>query len=98
MTAELSAAERLSLDALAARVEKIMRGMTPAKRMQFVERLADLAGVTLISEATAEAIDTAYAKMRGGLPVDEDELAAIRYAVAAASPAPAQGDLWRPDA
>ena len=56
----LTPAERAAMDWLMPRVEAMMRRMTPARRMQFVEKLADLAGVTLISQATAAAIDDAH--------------------------------------
>jgi hypothetical protein len=73
-----------------------------------VERHCDAAGVVLISEATALAIDDAHRRAELGLRISERELADIRYAIAAASPQtknfggptlellpPGQSPLWQ---
>jgi hypothetical protein len=62
-----------------------MRHMTPAKRQAFVERLCDLAGVPVISKETVAAIDDCYRRSLDGERLSDDEISAIKYAVAAMS-------------
>jgi hypothetical protein len=64
--------------------------MTEAERLAWVERVCEAAGVVLISEHTAAAIDAAWARHCAGLPVSERQLAGIRYAIAVATPRPVE--------
>lgn len=46
-----------------------------------VERMAEAAGVLLISQATVDALDDAHRRMQRGLPVTADEISRIEYAI-----------------